>query len=579
MNRVRAMVALAAMLLCTACVGLPDEGEVRTAPRPEHTDLDEGVLVAPPPPRRDEEPQEIVRHFLEAMMANPLQTDTAGQFLTAKARETWKPDRRIITYSGGITPVGQGPVTVDLGGANWLDTHGMWQGPLPPSQRRLTFPMGFEDGEWRIDAAPDALIVHDTFFQERFRQLSLYFFDPTARLLVPEPVFVPRGGQLATSLVRGLLQGPPAQAGGSTTSFFPRGSTLADVSVPVTGDGVAQVALRGDLASTDEESLELMTAQIAWTLRQDPSVESVQISIGGNPVTLAGGRTDFPVQLASRYDPQGTDASVALFGLRNGRMVSIGGSDTSPVGGPFGGPGYPLRDLALALDAGTVAGVSRDGTALRTAPVADDDDRPVVRVVSGAADLARPAWDAAGHLWLVDRRPEGARVSVVVDGRLRRVRVPGVSGRAVLDLLVSRDGTRLVAVIDRPQGDVVVISRLTWSTNDVRATPARTVARGDIRRLSVRDIAWRSPTEVLVLTALSRELTEVRTVSVDGSPATQRGVSPSELLREDARRLVGSPMADTPVWAVTADGRAVQLSPVVDADPIPSGLSVFTYVG
>ena len=57
--------------------------------------------------------------------------------------------------------------------------------------------MAIENGEWRIAEAPDALIVPETWFEQRFRQVSLYFFDPSAQILVPEPVFVPRGDQLA----------------------------------------------------------------------------------------------------------------------------------------------------------------------------------------------------------------------------------------------------------------------------------------------------------------------------------------------------------------------------------------------
>ena len=72
----------------------------------------------------------------------------------------------------------------------------------------MTFPMVFEEGEWRIDEAPDALIVPETWFEQWFRQVSLYFFDPTATMLVPEPVYVPRGEALATTLTRGLLMGP-----------------------------------------------------------------------------------------------------------------------------------------------------------------------------------------------------------------------------------------------------------------------------------------------------------------------------------------------------------------------------------
>ena len=54
-----------------------------------------------------------------------------------------------------------------------------------------------EDGEWRIDDAPDVRVVPDTWFGQAYRRVSLLYLDPTASILVPEPVFVPRGDQLA----------------------------------------------------------------------------------------------------------------------------------------------------------------------------------------------------------------------------------------------------------------------------------------------------------------------------------------------------------------------------------------------
>ncbi len=53
-----------------------------------------------------------------------------------------------------------------------------------------------EDGEFRIAGPPDALIVPQSWYAQRFRQVSLYFFDPTSQVLVPDPVFVPRNADL-----------------------------------------------------------------------------------------------------------------------------------------------------------------------------------------------------------------------------------------------------------------------------------------------------------------------------------------------------------------------------------------------
>ena len=99
-------------------------------------------------------------------------------------------------------------MSVTLTGADQLDARGAWRGRLPHSDQVVEFPMTMENGEYRIAQAPNALIVPESWFEQRFREVSLYFFDPTAQILVPEPVFVPRGEQLPTTLIEGLLRGP-----------------------------------------------------------------------------------------------------------------------------------------------------------------------------------------------------------------------------------------------------------------------------------------------------------------------------------------------------------------------------------
>jgi len=565
-------------LLSAGCVRLPDNGSVHVGADPDESEVDDGFRFAPRPPQRGESSTEIVQHFLDAMTANPIQTSVARQFLADSAAAAWSPDRRMITYAYQSTPSGLGHVQVNLTDAHWLNARGIWQGALPEAQSRLDLPMVIQDGEWRIGEVPDAMIVSDTWFQARYRQVSLHFFDQAAEILVPEPVFVPRGSQLATALIRGLLSGPPGELRGKSASFFPRGAALADVSVPVSASGVAEVRLRGDLASMNPESLELMTGQIAWTLRQDPSVRRFRVSIGDTPVTLAGGESDFSVDLGDAFDPAGANAWPALFGLRNGRMVSATDGAVRPVTGRFGRTAYGLRDVSADISGKSVAGVGTKGSSLFLTSV-DDDTEPVTTLVSGATDLAHPAWDAAGRLWVLDRRNQGAAVSVITNGRRRTLRVPGISGESVVDFLVSRDGTRMAAAIDRPGGDVVVISRLVPTAQGVSATRARVIESGGGAQLRVTDLAWRSPTEILVLNSLTRRLSEIRTISVDGSPTTGRGNSPTELLRGNTRALVSGPAAGLTAWVVLADGRLVELAPVEGTTEPAQGVDALTYVG
>lgn len=572
------LVVLLLVALCSACVQLPDEGPVRVGAERDADVLDEGFPYEPRPPQPGETPQEIVRHFLDAMTANPITTSVAREFLAEEERDAWNPEARMITYADTTSPSGTREVQLTLDDAHHLDANGRWQGPLPDGEATLSFRMTIEDGEWRIADAPDAMIVSDSWFDERYRQVSLYFFDPTAEILVPEPVFVPRGGQLSTALMRGLIRGPGRALRGISRSFFPGGLSL-DLSVPVSDAGLAKVVLQGDLAGADPETLELMTIQIAWTLRQDPAVERIRVTVGDTPITQSGTGADFPVVIGQIYDPSGVYAREELFALRDGRLVVLPDGNEARVAGPFGRRRLGVRSVSVDLPAERVAAVSEDGSSLLVGPVEDGTVADVSVPVTDATDLLAPAWDHAGRTWLLDRTADGAEMSVLVDGERRRLRVPGISGKRVVDFLVSRDGTRIAAALDRPGSDVVVVSRVVRDGARLSATRARRILAGDGEQLQVRDMAWRSPTDLAVLTS-TEELSEVRTFSVDGSRALGSGdAATGGLFRADLVRLVSAPELHLPVWLVPDEGTISRLLPDTSIPPPPEGLASLTYVG
>ena len=79
----------------------------------------------------------------------------------------------------------------------------------------------------------------------------------------------------------------------------------------------------------------------------------------------------------------------------------------------------------------------------------------------------------------------------------------------------------------------------------MRGTRARDrPATGVGEQLQIRDLGWRSPTDDRDAQRLTDELSEVRTFSVDGSPPTQSGDVPTELIRDDVVRLVSSPLPE-----------------------------------
>ena len=568
-------VLLGLALATTGCVGIPSSGPITEADTGVEPGVELGLYNDPRPPTTGASPTEIVKGFLDAQTAIPLQTNTAEQFLTAEEAETWR-HSRIVTYAAASPAEGSNQVRVELDGANQIDARGSWLGELPARRQELTFAMTREDGEWRIDDAPDALVVPESWFGQAYRRVSLFYPDLTGSILVPEPVYVPRGDQLTTSLVEALLQGPVGRATGVERSALPAGADV-DLSVVPDSQGVAEVNLTGGSAMPAEPDATLLVAQLARTLAQDPGLMGFRVNLDGEPVTLSGGRTTFPMDQGESLDPVAAQSTSLLFGLREGLLVLGVPGDLDAATGPFGTAVQGVRSVAVSLSGGRVAGVTDAGDALLVSDVRDPD-AAVGEVLSGATDLLPPSWDHADRIWAVDRTAAGAAVTVVQEGRRREVRVPGITGEQVSQVLVSRDGSRLVAVLDRRVGDRIVVSRLRYDGRGrpLGGTRARTLAWDDQPRLSVLDVGWASATSVAVAHRLSGDLYQVRTLSVDGAPAGVTGLAAT--VQERPRLLVSSPRVTDPVYVVTRSGLvdALTTSRVAGEDP---ALTYLTYVG
>ena len=549
LRRAAAVVVAGLMLLTTGCIRMPEGGPVVSTHSRGSVVAEPPIYIDPRPPQKGASSPDIVKGFLDAMTATPIQTNVAKEYLTKDAQSVWNPERQTITYADTPSPTGLTYVTVALAGAHRYDARGAWRGSLPPGRNVLNFPMEQVDGEWRISRAPDALIVPESWFEQRFRPVSLFFFDPTARILVPEPVFVPRGEQLATTLVNGLLRGPGRSLTQVSRSFLPPGLSLG-LSVPVSDDGVADISLKGDVGKQTPQALELMLAQLAWTLRQEPTIRKFRVTLGGEPVSLPGGVSVFDVDKGEAYDPAGFQASPLLFGLRAGRLVAGGPDTLAAVDGPLGATDYGVSAASVNIRATRVAAVAGRGRSLLEAPVRGPQGQGVHQIVSGASRLLRPAWDFSDRLWLVDDTAAGARVSFVEGTHAQGLRVPGVSGQHVRRFLVSRDGSRLVAVVHRPGGDALMVSRLLHDDHGrvLRSTRAHRIGWEGSGSLDIRDIAWQTPTTIAVLDEITPELAQVRTISVDGSPLGLDALTYT--LNGRVRSLAGSAVRSEPLYAV-----------------------------
>lgn len=535
-------------VLLGGCVSLPTQGPVVDSDVTNTDDTHRASDIDARPPSDGASRAEIVSEFLDAMTAWPQQINVAKRYLTEQAAASWNPDLATVVYADAPLPMREAgnAVTVQLPAADGLDRAGAWRGALSRRDLGLTFHLTIEQGEYRIADPMDALVVPASWFQQRYRQVSLYFFDPIAQILVPEPVFVPQGDQLATTLVAGLLAGPPPRSRGVVRSFVPGGLSVG-LSVPVDDRGVASVDLVGDAPRLTAEEAELMLAQLAWTLREVPGIVALRVSIGGEDVPLPGGASQYPIDGGGAFDPAG-DQATTLFGLSRGRLVWGQAGDLAFASGPFGDADQRLDAVAVRPDAEVAAVVDADGHRVRIGPVGETDDEPVRTVLAGGT-YARPTWDVAGRLWVLDRRPGGARVFLVEAGRVREVEVEGITGRAAEALIVSRDGTRLVGVVGTANGDEVVGVRVVINGRGrVGGIQAPFVVR-PAEGTTIVDLAWSSPIQIALLTSSSPgSFHEVDVVAADGASVGVDGLS--TIVSGRLLGLAAAPLSGAPMFAI-----------------------------
>lgn len=580
----RGLGLLVATSLLSGCVSLPESGPVEEA-EVQPAKQDQGGFT-PPLPEAGASAQDIVRGFLVGMTAIPVSTKVATEYLHPDARDDWEPEQKIITYDG-VELVGTNPVQVKLTGAEQLNERGAWERELPEAESTLEMPIAFEGDERRISDPPDALVVRREWFDRYYRRVPIYFFDVSGTVLVPEPVFVPTGDQLASSLLRSLSHGPADGRGfivDRTLVPVRGGGEQPEVSVDATG--VADVTLPGTGVPLSAEDQRLLIAQLQWTLREDITIRRLRVTVGGRLLTGVDGNSEFDVEGGEQFDPA-WDTPPNLYAVNGeGRLGEVVDDTWTPVEGAFGGKAYPLRHASVDLDGRLAAGVSKNGSEAYLGET-DEREAPVIPVLRGT-DILPPAWTVSGHLWMVDRTRSGARVMVYRDGEAREVRVTGITDRNVTNFLVSRDGTRLVAAVRSRDGrQAIVVSRVTYNIEGVPVggTPARTAFAGIDTPLVVRDLAWSTPTDILMLSQQANDTTRLSIVRLGSSVS-----DPPEVIGPvlgDMREVASSPKRNSLVYCTAANGEVTRVSTgsqddALGGDTRESGdLRVFglTYVG
>jgi hypothetical protein len=437
-SRFRALIgvlATFAVLLLAGCVGIPSSGPVEKGDALATTD-EIDIIFQPSGPGPDESQEDILNGFIRAAL-NPLNNfAVARSFLSKSFSDEWKPDAGVtIDQSGRTTQVvSASSIDLSLSPIATVDANGEYS-TVPaaaPVTRSYTFVQ--EDGQWRINTAPDGIVMLASEFSEVYNSYPLYFFDPSYQRLVPDVRWFPRvASNTGTRIARALINGPSAWLAGAVVTAFPEGTGVT--SVPI-DSGVASVDLSGPVLDSTEATLERMQVQLRASLLALSGVSNVRVTVDSTevPLTTSGD----PSLIASpRVD------SRALV-LRSGQFGFFTGSSLTPIEG--------ISDDVASLAATSIA-FSDSVPGLQLAAVGTPSGVYAVApastpgLIDDRAGLIEPSIDPDGFVWTVPRAsPLDIRVSAA--GRTPTTFTATWDGASeIVSLDVSRDGARVLAFL------------------------------------------------------------------------------------------------------------------------------------
>ena len=479
--------------------------------------------LAPAGPERGVDPFRLVREFIEATGSPANGHAAARAFLAHQAAASWDDQ-------AGVTVIEDAPGAAPLPGAadgvrrirvsgTRLGVLGA-DGAFTPEAGMLSIPLDVisEHGEWRISNPPPGVLVEASAFQRSYRQVRVYFVDPTRGTLVPDLRWVPAqpASTLPGRVLELLLAGPSQRLAGAVRSMLPPGARPRS-NMLVTPSGRTAINLTG-MDTLSEPDRRVAAAQIVSSL--DGVVPApFRLLADGEP--LVPGQAEWrPADVASYAAPAEPRPEVPGLVVVGGRLRGLNGA---PVPGPAGSGQFPVLSAARSSPGGELLAVVVTGPdghpQMRVGPTNGD----LVAVPLDAVTMTRPTW-----------RPSGTEVWTVVNGR-------AVVGVAVSDagppltypvnateltqlgpisqLRLSRDGVRVAAVVGgRLVVAAVVNESGTWSLRHPQV-----LREGSLP--PVASVDWARP-ELLVVASAGAS-PQVSSVSVDG--LTRRQVSSTNL--------------------------------------------------
>lgn len=419
--------ALLLTVLITGCAQLPTTGPVSSGPVVEVGGSEDFAFYTPSGPELDANQSEIVSGFINAHIGPQNDYAIAREFLTEKFSATWNPQEEVLVRSSSPTyeSLGSDRQRVTVRTIATVDEYGQYSSLPQVEQRPLFFGLVREDGQWRIDSAPNLTVVSSPVFSVVFQSYPVYFFDRGYRYLVPDVRWFPVRSSSPTRMIRALLQGPSEWLSDAVRSAVPEQTSLTIDSVPIS-EATAEVDLSSEALTADSDMRSLMKAQIDKTLTSLPTVSQVRILVDRNLQEI---ESITPEQIPSQPGTPVMLSETSVYRINGSTAIPVAGSSTHVLK-------LNPSAVAIAENREQLALVNEQG--LFIAELGSNENQQV----DTRPDVLKPIFDADGYLWSVS--VEGG-INVYKNGELTAVLEQGSQTR--VDYALSPEGSRMAEIV------------------------------------------------------------------------------------------------------------------------------------
>lgn len=435
--------ALLPVVLLTACVQVPFSGPVQPGGEIEQ-DVDADFDFLPSGPTEGASQEEILAGFLAATTASQNNYRIARQYLAEEAQLTWNPYAGTLVRAreGEVERVDDQTLTYTVPVSAEVDGLGRYSQAASGPQELAPFRFVEEEGEWRIAELQDGILISQQAFPSAFSPHAVYYYDAAFQNLVPDLRWFPTRAELASRVVRAVLEAPTTWLEGAVVSAVPEGTALAAPVEVVSGQ--AQVDLTDEVLVIDDGQRRALRRQLEASLRNVSGVAAVQITVDQNPVAIAEGPIglDVPPQVDARLLVRTEEA----FGF-------VGGSGIEQLG--------ELSDRVLELGA-TAVTLGPSGTlaaALTPAGVwsVRTGDAPPA-LLDARQGLVAPSVDGYSFVWSATASGAGGIRATELEGTPHAVEAAIGPDDRVVSLDVSRDDARVLLLLDGASGPRLVVA-------------------------------------------------------------------------------------------------------------------------